>query len=198
MDPDAPQLGHAVPPLVGEGATTFAARLEGWAADARVDDAARRRSHERWLLQQAEEEGSFAGVIADLAERRAHVAVHTPASCHFGQIDVVGVDFAGVRSPTGAEALVSLAAVSSLRTQPGEPLTLGDRVVTTHLSLAEVLTRLAAERERLMVGPRSGDALIGTLRSVGDDVVVLRLDGEAPAGTAYLPLQSVGEAILGI
>jgi hypothetical protein len=198
MEPDVPQVGHAVPPLVGEGAITFAVRLEGWAAEARVDDAARRRSHERWLLQQAEEEGSFAGVVADLAERRAHVAVHTSSSCHFGRIDVVGDDFAGVRSPAGAEALVSLSAVSSLRTQPGEPLTLGDRVVTTRLSLADVLSRLAGDRERLMVVPRSGDALIGTLRSVGDDVVVLRLDGEAPAGTAYLPLQAVCEVILGI
>jgi hypothetical protein len=199
MDRDRPGEGRA-PRLFGDD-TSFAARLERWAVEVRIDDAVRRRTDERWLLQQAAEEGTFGGVLADLAERRAHVAVHTRSGGrHFGRIDVVGVDFVGVHGAAGSEALVALAAVSSLRTWPGEPGTLGDRTVSTQLSLAEVLARLAGERERVMVVHEKDHALNGTLQSVGDDVVVLALDGDGGGahGVAYLPLQAVGELIVGL
>jgi hypothetical protein len=202
VDSDPPPLSDAVPPLA-DGGDAFVARLERWAAEARVDEAARRRSHERWLLQQAEEEGSFVGSLTDLAERRVHVAVHTRSgSRHLGRVDVVGVDFASVRRANGTEVLVAFGVVTSVRTQPGEPVTLGDRVATTQLSLADVLARLAAERQPIMVVHDAGDAhdaVRGTLRSVGDDVVVLRLDGqgESAPGVAYLPLHAVDEVILG-
>jgi hypothetical protein len=199
VDSDPPPLSDTVPPLAGQG-DAFVARLERWAAEARVDEVARRRSHERWLLQQAEEEGSFVGSLTDLAERRVHVAVHTRSgNRHLGRVDVVGVDFASVRRANGTEALLAFGVVTSVRTQPGEPVTLGDRVVTTQLSLADVLARLAAEREPIMVVHDAGDAVRGTLRSVGDDVLVLRLDGqgESAPGVAYLPLHAVDEVILG-
>lgn len=186
-------------PQVFDDDTGFAVRLERWAVEARVDDGARRRIDERWLLQQAEEEGTFAGALADLAERRVPVAVHTRAgSRHFGRIDVVGVDFFGVRSASGSEALIAVEVVSSLRTRPGEPRTLGDRTVSTHLSLAEVLARLAGDRERVMVVHEKDQTVSGTLQSVGDDVVVLRLDGGGPHGIAYLPVRAVAEVIVGM
>ena len=46
----------------------WAARLERWAAEARVDAAAEARAREQWLRRQAEEEGALAGVLADLAD----------------------------------------------------------------------------------------------------------------------------------
>jgi hypothetical protein len=197
MDRDRPGEDR-VPRLFGDD-DSFAARLERWAVEVRVDDAARRRNDERWLLQQAAEEGTFGGVLADLAERQAHVVVHTRSgSRHFGRIDVVGVDFVAVHSATGSEALVAMAAVLSLRTGPSVPRTLGDRTVSTQLTLAEVLARLAGERERVMVVHEKDHALNGTLQSVGDDVVVLALDGDGGGahGTAYVPLGAVGEVIV--
>ena len=53
----------------------LAARLERWAAEARVDEAARTRSRERWLRRQAEESGTLAGVLADLLEAGRAVVV---------------------------------------------------------------------------------------------------------------------------
>jgi len=53
----------------------LAARLERWAAEARVDEAARRRSRERWLRRQAEEDATVAGVLADLLEAGRPVTV---------------------------------------------------------------------------------------------------------------------------
>jgi hypothetical protein len=72
----------------------------------------------------------------------------------------------------------------------------GDRPVRTRLRLAEVLAELAAERERALIVPLDGeDAVAGSVRSVGVDVVVVRLDGAEPA-TAYVPIAAVGEVVL--
>jgi hypothetical protein len=59
-----------------------------------------------------------------------------------------------------------------------------------------VLAELAAERATALLVTTGGeDAVAGTLRSVGRDVVVVRLAGDA-AGTAYVPLGAIAEAVL--
>src|SRR4029453_3671304 len=91
-----------------------------WAADARVDEAARLRARERWLRHQAEEEGSLAGVLADVAERGVSVALHVRSGRrHRGEIAALGSDFVALRS-AGADVIVALPAVTSGRTLPGE------------------------------------------------------------------------------
>jgi hypothetical protein len=191
----------AAPPLVGDGAhaTGLTARLERWAAEARVDDAARRRAQERWLLQSAEEGGALAGVLADLAEQGAPVTVRTPAGRrHAGRVRAVGADFVALATAAGDDVLVAIDTVSSVRTA-GARAPLGDRPAPGALTLAEALAGLAAERDRaLLVTRDGGDTVAGTLRAVGADVVVVRLDGDAAAaGTAYVPLAAIGEVVLG-
>jgi hypothetical protein len=180
--------------VLGGGLT---ARLDRWAAEARVDEAARRRSRERWLRQQAEEESSLAGVLVDLAERGAVVTVHARGDRrHGGTIRAVGHDFTVVAS-AAAETIVALWAVTAVRTGPGEAAALGDRAVATTLRLADVLGGLAAERARaLLVTGDGGGTVAGTLRSVGHDVVVMRCEG-APPATAYVPLTAITEVVLG-
>jgi hypothetical protein len=199
---------HVVPgELLGED---MAARLERWAAEARVDDAARQRVRERWLRQQAEEEASLAGVLCDLAERATPAAVRTRTGrWYHGQVRAVGEDFVAVRPGShagsaagpaagpshGGDVIVALDAVSSVRTRPGQAST-GDRAVRTVLRMAEVLARLAAERERVLLVCSDGDdGVAGTLRSVGRDVAVVRLDGPEPA-TAYVPIAAIAELIV--
>ena len=184
---------YAPPGMLGGG---FSERLERWAAEALVDDAARRRSRERWLRQQAEEETSLRGLLVDLAERGTPVAVHTRGGRrHRGIVRAVGADF--VALATGAaDVIVALAVVSSVRTRPGEVPPLGDRPVTTSLRLVEVLAELAAERERALVTMSDGgDTVAGEVRSVGQDVVVVRTSGQPPA-IAYVPLDAVGDLVL--
>jgi hypothetical protein len=199
-DADLPVPG-AAPPLVGDAghATSRTARLERWAAEARVDEAARRRSRERWLLQSAEEGGALAGVLADLAEQGTPVTVRTSAGRrHTGRLRAVGADFVALATAAGDEVLVAIDAVSSVRTARARA-PLGDRMALGALTLAEALAGLAAERDRaLLVTRDGGDTVSGTLRAVGADVVVVRLDGDAPpAGTAYVPLAAIGEVVLG-
>lgn len=183
--------------LLGAG-PGLTARLERWAAEARVDEAARRRSRERWLLQQAEEEGTFAGVLADLAERGTQVVVQTRSGGrHVGIVGAVGADFVAVRGARGADALVRVDVIAAVRTQPGERSTAGDRLLDARLTLAEVLARLAGERERVTLVLDGADAVAGTLRSVGADVVTLRLDGGGPMAIAYVRLPAVAEVLVG-
>jgi hypothetical protein len=195
--------------LLGEG---ISARLERWAADARVEVAARRRARERWLRQQAEEEATFAGVLIDLGEHGVEVALHTRTGrAHRGRVGVVGADFVGLLpsspglggshgAPVGDEVLVSLDSVTSVRMQAGARLVTGDRVLTSRLSLAEVITGLAAERERVvLVLAEAGEPVAGVLHSVGQDMVVVRLADGMPGArppTAYVALAAIVEVVL--
>jgi hypothetical protein len=182
----------------GAGAPTFTARLDRWVAEARVDEAALRRSRERWLREVAEQEATVAGVLADLAERRTPLAVHTRGGRrHHGTIRVIGVDFVALGLPSGADVLLANAAIGVVRTAPAVEPTVGDRIVATELRLADVLAELAADRERvLLVTDGGNDTVAGQLRSVGHDVAVVRTDGERPA-TAYVSLAAIGEVTIG-
>jgi hypothetical protein len=175
------------------GGDALVARLDRWAAEARVDEAARARSRERWLRQAAEEEATLAGVLADLGERGVVVAVRTRAGrAHQGTVAAIGADFVALRTATG-EVLLSFDGLGVVRTAPGAPPTAGDRVVHAELRLVQVLAGLAAERERvLVVTVDGGDAVSGRLWSVGTDVAAVRSDGDPPV-TAYLRLAAIGE-----
>ncbi len=181
--------------LRGADTPSFTSRLDAWVADAHVDEAARQRSRERWLRDVAEQESTLVGVLLDLAERRSSIAVTTAARRRHGVISAMGADFVALRQAGGAEALLALAAISQVRTGGGGDPAVGDRMVTSEYRLLDVLAQLAAERERVRLVTRDGDAVTGTLRNVGHDVVVVRADGDPP-GTAYLPGAAIAEVTL--
>jgi hypothetical protein len=193
--PSADRPGDAaiVARVLGEG---LDARIDRWAADARVDEAARRRARERWLRHQAEEEGSLAGVLADVAERGVPVAVHVRGGRqHRGEVRAVGADFVALRSGA-TDVIIAITAVTSVRTRPGEASTLGDRSITSSLRLVDVLAGLAAERAAVLLVMAGGDdAVAGVLGSVGRDVVGVRV-ADAPAVTAYVPIGAIVEVVL--
>jgi hypothetical protein len=102
-----------------------------------------------------------------------------------------------LRVASGGELLVAMRAIASVRTAPAVGVTAGERVVTTDLRLSDVLGELAAERARVSLVVLDGsDVVSGELRSVGQDVVTLRTDGEAQA-SAYVPTSAVVEVALG-
>jgi hypothetical protein len=175
------------------------ARLERFAAESRVDLEATRRSRERWLRQQAVETAAFAGVLADLAERRAVVAMQTRAGhAHQGELCAIGADFCVIRPWTARrDTILATAAIAAVRTHSDEPVS-GDRVPRLDLHLTDVLAGLAAERERVVLGPmHGGDTIVGALQSLGQDLVVVRLDAGRPR-TAYVPLSQIGEVRLAV
>lgn len=175
----------------------FAARLDRWLADARVEDSAAGRARERWLQAAAESDATFGGVLLDLAERGTALTLGlADGRRHQGVVVVLGGDFAALRLARGGEVLVTLSAIATVRTAPGADPAVGERVTTTGLRLADVLAELAAERARVLLVPtRGADPVAGELRSVGRDVVTLRADGEPPT-TAYLRLGAVAEVVI--
>jgi hypothetical protein len=196
-DADLPpaDAADAAGALLGDRLTVL---LERWAQASRVDEAARQRARERWLRQAAEEGGTLLGVLADLAERGVPITVRTGGGRrHGGPVRAIGADFVALDTAVGGEVLVALAAISSVRAQLGAVPPTGDRTVRSGLALTDVLAGLAAERERVMVvSLDGGDAVTGTVRALGRDVVTVRVDGAAPATTAYLPLAAIGEVAL--
>lgn len=172
--------------------------LARWAAEARVDEAAAARSRERWLRQQAAEETTFASVVADLSERDRPVLVHTTNSRrHRGRLTALGVDFLGIRTDAGADVLVSLAAVTAIRTQPREQRAHSGRFVELRLHLADAVAAMAAERPRVVIGTNADDTFNGDLTAVGQDVVTLRIDGDTRA-SVYVPLTAIVDIALAV
>jgi hypothetical protein len=163
------------------------------AAEQWADEAAAGRIRERWLRQQAAEAATLAGIAVDLAEARSRVTVRTRAGrSHHGRLDAVGRDFVVIRSASERPTFLALAAVAWLRPEPGAAGDgAGDRAAPLDVSLADVLLRLSGDRPHLQV--TVGDETVtGQLRSVGGDVLTLRIDGDPPA-TAHIGLGSIYE-----
>jgi hypothetical protein len=188
--PDFPSPPRLFTDASAEG---LAAGLERWATEARVDEARAARSRQRWLEQQAQEQASLLGVLCDLAEQRTAVVIETAAGArHRGAVEAVARDFAVIRLDNGREVLLARAGLAAIRPAPGAPLPVGDRPVDVDLRLAEALAYLAAERPRVLLVTRAGEPLIGTLRSVGRDVVSVTGDGDARAA-AFVPIDAIVE-----
>jgi hypothetical protein len=184
-----------VPVPDGRASTATTGELTAWVARLAADDAARQRARGAWLHRQAAEEGTFAGVLADLAERGRPVvvALHNGRR-HRGVVAALGRDFVIVVTGDQREVLVRSDAIASVHTLPGEPETIGDRVVVSQATLGDALGVLGEERPRLLLLGLDGHAGVrGELRAVGADVVTVRQDGGA---TAYLSLSAVAEVSL--
>ena len=184
--------------LVGPRDGEWAARLERWAAEARVDAAVEARAREQWLRRQAEEEGTLAGVLADLADGAVPVRLHLRAGGPFaGRVRAIGADLVAVATDSAREtvAVVALGAVCSVRTGPGHRAVTGDRPVTpSSLRLADVLVDLAAEREPVRVVTVEGETIAGVVRAVGQDVATLHTGTGA---AAYVRLGAVAAIVVG-
>jgi len=172
--------------------------LARWTADTRTDDAARSRTRERWLRQQATEGARFAGVALDLAERGVAVSVTTTTGRTFhGHIVGVAADFLVVRHDGGTSTFLALPALATIRPEAGSRAgdAASERTSPVDTVLADVVTALAADRPRVRVAVGGGQALVGELRTAGGDVATLRLDADPPA-IIYLHLASVRELTL--
>ena len=172
------------------------ADLAALVAELSTDEAVAARSRAHWLSRQAAAEGTFSGILRDLAERGLPVVVHLHnGRLHRGVATVVGADFVVVRAATGRDVAIALAAIASVRTLPGERTTTGDRFEPATTTLAEMLSALGEERARVLVlGLDPRQAIGGELRAVGRDLLTIRLGGDG--GTAYVALDSVAEISL--
>lgn len=199
-EPPSPTVGSTSRPAPGDAFGRRLGRsapsLGTWVASLAADEAASRRARVQWLRRQAEEEGTFAGVLADLGDRHRPVVVTLRGDRrHRGTVVLLGTDLCALRLGNGREVLLRLADIVAVQTLPTEPVTAGDRAVRAELSLAEALALLAGERARLLIVHDGGRlATTGEARACGQDVLTVRLDGDG--GTSYVALASVSEVSL--
>ncbi|CAN5733752.1 hypothetical protein BH10ACT1_BH10ACT1_00510 [soil metagenome] len=176
------------------GSDGFEADVRSLTDQQRAADAADARRREHSLRAQAAEDGTFAGVLVDLAERGQQLAVSTLAGRVVrGVVHAVGADFVALRSPGGEEGLVPLDAVTAVRAEPGSTPTVGDRAVQVLATLAGSLAELAVDRPWISLHTRQGEAVVGQLRRAGRDVLSVRTDGGA---TTYLPLANLNDVVV--
>lgn len=171
--------------------------LDSWLADTRSELAADARRRERTLADQAAEEASIAGVMRDLGERAAAVAVDTVGGGrHRARIRAVGRDFVILAGADGtrSDVVVAMHAIEVLRVDDGAVVT-GDRADVLDVRIGEVLTTMAADRPHVLLITRSGNRVRGELRSTGLDVARVRVDADARP-TAYVPIEAIAEVTL--
>ena len=176
----------------------FVATLDGVLADAVAYEAARARAQERTLRAVAESEATLAGVVVDLVEQRTPIVARTASGrAHRGRLLAAGRDFLVVRDGANPPAILALAALSSIRPQPGARHgdTTGDRVAPWSVSLAALLAELSGDRPRVQVVVTGDDAVTGELRAVGRDVLTIRTDGGGNL-VVYARIGAVCEVVL--
>lgn len=189
-----PWTGRSVRPRpcpAADAGYAAAVVLEAWLADLQVDEAAQARARAAWLERQAAEEATFVGVLADLAERGRSLTIDTVgARRHHGAVRLVGEDFCFLTTRKGLDVLVRYEAVLAVRPAPHEIGTAGDRVIAPVVTFREAMAVLADADARVSAVGLGGGAVSGELRSVGRDVLKLRLDDR---GACYVRLASLGE-----
>ena len=92
--------------------------------------------------------------------------------------------------------LLAYTGIGSVRPDSRSPGPSGDRAVQADLGMAEMLSLLAADQPRvLIVTMTDSEGVAGQLRSVGRDVVTVRLDGD-PRASAYVAITAIAEVSL--
>ena len=183
----------------------------------RADDARGSRRRERSLRAAASAEATMGGVLLDLAEAREELTIRmTSGRLLRGWVDLVALDAVALRTAAGL-SLLRLDAITWVRRVPDSrldapaagpmrphPATIGsthsnttepagDRPAARPVSFVALLAGLAADRPRVSLAVTGENSLLtGELRSVGVDVVTVRLDG-APPVTGYFFASQVSE-----
>ena len=165
----------AVTRFVGEGAVEFAARS---------------RSRTRWQRQLAVEEGTWLGLLCELAETQTTMVVDTTIGRRLrGTITAVGHDFVTVAPTIGGHVIVAIAAISAIQQASGNPASTGTglTVSTDRPTLRELLTELAGDRPQLTWHLTDRTSVTGQLIGVAHGFVQLR-DTGTPPSTNYVPI----------
>jgi hypothetical protein len=139
----------------------------------------------------AEESVSLHGAMLDLADRGTDALIRTTdGHTQHGTIRLVGIDFVILGTDAG-DTWVTATGIDSVRplVDQGRATVPGDRS-GVELELVDALARVASEQPRVAVRTSGGESILGALRAVGSDVLILDLEGlERPV--CYVSLRSL-------
>jgi hypothetical protein len=164
------------------------AALTRFVGEGAVEHAARSRSRTRWQHQLAMEEGTWLGLLCDLAETGAATVIDTHIGRRLqGAIVAVGADFVTVTTSVGGHVVLASAAISAIHLGPGQTGPFGRVVAANETTLRELLGELAVEKPTLTWHLTDRTSVTGQLVGAGQGFVHLRIDGTPPS-TSYLPV----------
>lgn len=167
--------------------------LRRFTDEVRRADAVASRRREMWLRRQSEDEGTFHGLLVDLAERQGSMAFHTRAGRVVRGLAVtLGADFIAISGAPDGTSLVPLSMVMAVSPEPGTTTSVGDRPEKTTATFAGTLADLAAGRPPVTLHTTAAGRAAGRLWSVGRDFGVVR----APVGDTYVPFSAMNDITL--
>lgn len=178
IDPTLP-LPRMEPRMDSDGFTDgdhLVAAFARWAAQERTAEAAAMRSRERSLRDQAAGGATWSGLLVDLAESRAEVAVDVGSRRWRGRLVAVGRDFCVLEPSGGHPALIRADRIRAIWHE--KPAT-GTRFPHLELSFQAALAGLADERAPVRVAIAGGSPIVGELVGSGADLVSIRTEPEA-------------------
>ena len=160
-------------------------------ADARVDDAATARTRAHWLARQVDDEATLAGAFVDLAERRVRVRLRVRGGfAATGTVTSIGADVVMLQSSVSV-MLVRLDRVVTVQSDEELVPSPTRRVTSTGArTMLDVLRDTAGEGANVRVHADDGTVIHGTLRTVGSDVLTLRV-GDVRSTTVLVALDAV-------
>ena len=166
----------------------FDRQLQVLADDERRARSARARMQNSDRKMVAALSGTFRGTLVELHETAAPVTVLTRTGASIrGTVLTVGKDVVVIRTnKSGSDACIRIEAVEALL-EAGKG---HDRRITESgngPSFAELLDTYSESADRIAVTTASGNQVMGTVVRVGEDQVVLQLDGNGDAMTLRLP-----------
>lgn len=163
------------------------AALTRFVGEGAVEHAAHSRSRARWQHQLAMEEGTWPGLLCDLAETGAATVIDTHIGRRLqGTIVAVGRDFVTVTTSVGGHVVLASAAISAIHLA-GQTGPIGRPVAGDQTTLRELLAELAVEKPTLTWHLTERTSVTGQLIGVGQGFVHLRVDGTPPS-LSYLPV----------
>lgn len=192
--------------LGGDGGSSpddFLADLARWAARDRTARAATERSRTRTLAEQSLSTSTWTGLLVDLAESGAEVALWSgPGLTRNGRLVGVARDFVVLEPAGQGPVLIRTATLQAVRpvepgaqstqpaqsAQPARSARAGERGHPSELTLAAALEALAGERAPARV-QTSSQAFVGTIIGCGEDVLTVKSDG--PDRPVYVALNAV-------
>lgn len=163
-------------------------------------DEERRASNARARLQRADRKimdglsGTFVGTMIELAETGAPVTVLTRTEAAVrGTVATVGSDVVVIRTAgASSDVLLRISAIEGLL----ESGSGHDRSSSGHRSgptFAELLDRYSETSERVAVTTASGNMVMGSVQRVGEDQLVLKLDGSGDSLT--VPTTAIDQVV---
>lgn len=168
---------------------TFFHELARWAAADRAREEATGRMRTRSLADQDAGTASWAGLLLDLAEQRAHVVLGLVGGPLDGTLVGATADFCVVERSGRRPTLVRSAAIRTLTHDASVRRASGDRRPVLDLSFGAALDGLAGEQAPVTL--RLGaERLAGLLIGLGADILTIR--GETPPRRyTYVPMAAV-------